>query len=62
VKQFMAKESAGLVSWLPGMREPENNKASTVRKIGKMIRASEDERQRNPRARSACLRVVEKQG
>ena len=62
VKQFITQESAGVVGWLPGMREPENNKPSTLRKIGKMIRASEDERETNPRARSACLRIVEKQG
>jgi 16S rRNA (cytosine1402-N4)-methyltransferase len=62
VKQFIAQESAGVVDWLPGMRPPEHNKPATLRKIGQLIRASEDERVANPRARSACLRIAEKQG
>jgi 16S rRNA (cytosine1402-N4)-methyltransferase len=62
VKQFIAQESAGVVDWLPGMRAPENSKPATLCKIGKLIRASEDERAVNPRARSACLRIAEKQG
>jgi 16S rRNA (cytosine1402-N4)-methyltransferase len=62
VKQFIARESAGVVDWLPGMREPEYNQPQTLRKIGKVIRASEEETRVNARARSACLRVAEKQG
>lgn len=61
VKQFIAQESAGIVDWLPGMRPPENSKPATLRKVGKLIRASENERAANPRARSACLRIAEKQ-
>lgn len=62
VKRFIAQESVGVVDWLPGMREPESSGPKTLEKIGKMIRASEDEQKINPRARSACLRIAEKQG
>lgn len=61
VKQFIARESAGVVDWLPGMREPEHSQPKTLNKIGKAVRASDDERQVNARARSACLRIAEKQ-
>lgn len=60
VKQFITRSSAGEVDWLPGMRAPEHSEPATLKKIGKALRAGEQEIKQNPRARSACLRIAEK--
>ena len=60
VKQFITRESAGIVDWLPGMREPEHSQPARLRKIGKATRPQREEQKTNPRARSASLRVAEK--
>lgn len=59
VKRFMRDESRGQVlpARLPIMGDPE---PGVLKLIGKAIRPSQTETDRNPRARSAVLRVAEK--
>lgn len=61
VKQFMRAESQGpeVPRGMPALPTPFT---PTLRTLGRAIRASEAELQRNPRARSAVLRVAERAG
>lgn len=61
VKQFFQKQSKGdeLPRGLP-LRESEIKRNIRLKRIGKALKASEQEVQFNPRARSAVLRIAEK--
>ena len=59
VKRFMQKHSQ--VQDLPqGLAVPEDQLVRHMKRIGKMITPTEEEMRRNPRARSARMRVAEK--
>ncbi|MFO8156427.1 MAG: 16S rRNA (cytosine(1402)-N(4))-methyltransferase RsmH [Pseudomonadota bacterium] len=60
VKRFMRDEARGAIP--PGLAIPEDRIERRLRVIGKAQRADEAELAENPRARSAVLRVAEKQG
>ncbi len=59
VKQFIRKQVLG-DELPPGLPVTEDALNRRLRKIGKAIKASQDELQHNPRARSAVMRVAEK--
>lgn len=61
VKHFMRKQSKGeqIPKGLP-LREDQIQRNQTLKVIGKAIMPSEDEVEKNPRSRSAVLRVAEK--
>ncbi|PJG83157.1 16S rRNA (cytosine(1402)-N(4))-methyltransferase RsmH [Caviibacterium pharyngocola] len=61
VKHFMRKQSKGedIPKGLP-LREDQINRNRTLKTIGKAIMPSEAEIERNPRSRSAVLRVAER--
>ena len=59
VKQFIKKHSE-LPATVRGLPSPNEVEPITMRKINRLIRPSDEEVKRNPRARSARLRVVEK--
>ena len=61
VNRFMRKQSrpAKLPKGLPIM--PDDTEKPMLRLLGKAIKASEDEVKRNPRSRSAVMRVAERQ-
>ena len=59
VKRFIQKQSqAGDLP--PGLAIPESQISRPLKRIGKMIKPSEEEIRRNPRARSARLRIAER--
>ncbi len=59
VKRFMRDQSRG--DWFPpDWAAPESMKNPTLKRIGKAMRADDDEVARNRRARSAVMRVAEK--
>lgn len=59
VKHFLRAEAKGIEFPL-GLPVRAQESRASLRLVGKAIRASEDEIKRNPRARSAILRVAEK--
>ena len=61
VKQFIRKEEKGETVELPRWAAIQTQPfCSRLRRVGKPVRASEDEVMHNPRARSAIMRVAEK--
>ena len=60
VKRFMAREARGdeVYAGLPNIPP---HARPRLRLIGKLVRPSEDEVEGNPRARSARLRIAERQ-
>ncbi|MDN3379682.1 MULTISPECIES: 16S rRNA (cytosine(1402)-N(4))-methyltransferase RsmH [unclassified Pseudoalteromonas] len=63
VKQFIKKQSKGaaLPRGLP-LTEAQINKDLTLKAVGKAIKPSKDEIERNPRSRSSVLRVAQRLG
>jgi 16S rRNA (cytosine1402-N4)-methyltransferase len=59
VKRFLRRESKG-DPYPPDFPIPDNQLTPRLRLIGKPIRPSQDEVSRNPRARSAVMRVAER--
>lgn len=59
VKRFM-RNQARAVDWLPGLPVPVRTGGAAVRIIGRPQRPSAAEAMRNPRSRSAVLRVAER--
>lgn len=61
VKRFIRKQSKGieLPKGLP-LRDDQIDKQQTLKAIGKAIMPTEQEKQNNPRSRSAVLRIAEK--
>jgi 16S rRNA (cytosine1402-N4)-methyltransferase len=59
VKRFMRDEARG-DSFPPDLPVPQSALSPRLRLVGKAVRASEQEVQENPRARSAVLRVAER--
>ncbi len=61
VKRFLQKEARG-DNYPPDLPIPQSALSPRLRIVGKPIRADEEEIRRNPRARSAVLRVAERIG
>jgi 16S rRNA (cytosine1402-N4)-methyltransferase len=59
VKRFIRRHSEG-ESHPRGLPITDDNEVAVLRKVGRAIRPSLEERQRNPRARSAVLRIAER--
>lgn len=59
VKRFIRNEARGPIP-PPGLAVPESNWQPRLKAIGKPLRPSAQEQERNPRARSAILRVAER--
>jgi 16S rRNA (cytosine1402-N4)-methyltransferase len=59
VKRFMAREARGDEVWA-GMPNAPPSARPRLKLVGKLIRPGEDEVRRNPRARSARLRIAER--
>lgn len=59
VKRFIRDESIG-GSFPPGMPVSDRAFSPRLKKIGKMVKPSPEEIERNPRARSAVLRIAER--
>ena len=60
VKRFIRREHKGAGDLPPDLPVMGDLHKATLKPVGKAVRAGEEELERNPRARSAVLRVAER--